>query len=86
MPKRSRKPPAADFNQLARRIVDQATGVSTAKPAKKNAAKKKDPAAVALGRKGGLKGGPARAAKLTKEQLSESGRKAALARWAAKRP
>jgi hypothetical protein len=45
---------------------------------------KKDPAAVALGRKGGLKGGPARAAKLTKEQLSESARKAAQARWAPK--
>ncbi len=43
--------------------------------------KKKSPAAVALGRGGGLKGGPARAAKLTKEQLSESVRKAALARW-----
>ena len=44
----------------------------------------KDPAAVALGRKGGLKGGPARAAKLTKEQRSESARKAARARWARK--
>jgi hypothetical protein len=81
MPKRSRKPPAADFNQLARRIVDRATGEPAAMPTKKKAAKKKDPAAVALGRKGGLKGGPARAAKLTKEQLSESGRKAAMARW-----
>jgi hypothetical protein len=82
MPKRSRKPSAADFNQMARRIVDQATGKAAAMPTKKKA-KKKDPAAVALGRKGGLKGGPARAAKLTKEQLSESGRKAAQARWAA---
>jgi hypothetical protein len=61
MPKRSRKSPAADFNQMARRIVDQATGEPAAKPAKKKAVKKKDPAAVALGRKGGLKGGPARA-------------------------
>jgi hypothetical protein len=43
---------------------------------------KKNPAAVALGRRGGLKGGPARAAKLTKEQLSESGRRAVQARWA----
>jgi hypothetical protein len=85
MPKRSRKPSAADFNQLARRIVDQATGKAAAMPAKKKAVKKKDPAAVALGRKGGLKGGPARAAKLTKEQLSESGRKAAQARWSAKK-
>src|SRR6266568_3394470 len=45
------------------------------------AAKKKDPAAVALGRKGGKKGGPARAAKLTPKQRSESARKAVQARW-----
>ena len=45
------------------------------------AAKKKDPAAVALGRKGGKKGGPARAAKLTPRQRSESARKAVQARW-----
>ena len=44
--------------------------------------KKKDPAAVALGRKGGKKGGPARAAKLTSAQRSESARKAVRARWA----
>ena len=43
---------------------------------------KKNPAAVALGRKGGKKGGPARAAKLTPEQRSESARKAVQARWA----
>ena len=46
------------------------------------AKKKKDPAAVALGRKGGKKGGLARAAKLTPEQRSESARKAVQARWA----
>jgi hypothetical protein len=44
--------------------------------------RKKDPAAVALGRKGGKKGGPARAAKLTPAQRSESARKAVRARWA----
>src|SRR5216684_3296333 len=43
--------------------------------------KKKNPAAVALGRKGGKKGGPARAAKLTPAQRSESARKAVQARW-----
>lgn len=43
---------------------------------------RKNPAAVALGRKGGLKGGKARAAKLTAEQLSEQGRNAVMARWA----
>jgi hypothetical protein len=45
-------------------------------------ARKKDPTAVALGRKGGKKGGPARAAKLTPEERSESARKAVQARWA----
>jgi hypothetical protein len=44
------------------------------------AAKKKDRAAVALGRKRGKKGGPARAAKLTPKQRSESARKAVQAR------
>ncbi len=43
---------------------------------------KKDPAAVTLGRKGGLKGGIARAARLTPEQRSASARKAVRARWA----
>jgi hypothetical protein len=42
---------------------------------------KKNPAAVALGRLGGKRGGPARAAKLTPEQRSESARRAANARW-----
>ncbi len=45
-------------------------------------ASKKNPAAVMLGRLGGLKGGHARAAKLTPEELSESARKAVTARWA----
>jgi len=44
--------------------------------------KQKDPAAVALGRKGGKKGGPARAANMTAKQRSESARKAVTARWA----
>jgi len=43
---------------------------------------KKNPAAVALGRRGGKKGGPARAAILTPEQRSESARRAVQARWA----
>ena len=42
----------------------------------------KNPAAVELGRRGGLKGGPARAAKMTSKERSESARKAAEARWA----
>src|SRR5437899_13044760 len=43
---------------------------------------RKNAAAVVLGRKGGLKGGPARAARLTPEQRSESARNAVQARWA----
>jgi hypothetical protein len=46
---------------------------------------RKNPAAVALGRKGGKKGGPARAAKLTPEQRSESARRAVQSRWAKSR-
>lgn len=41
----------------------------------------KNPAAVALGRLGGLKGGKARADKLSPEKRSEIAKKAALARW-----
>jgi hypothetical protein len=48
--------------------------------------KKKNPAAVALGRRGGKKGGPARAAKLTPEQRSASARKAVQARWSKAAP
>ncbi len=44
-------------------------------------AKKKNPAAVALGRLGGLKGGAARAKKLSKKRRSEIAKKAARARW-----
>ena len=43
--------------------------------------KKKNPHAVALGRKGGKKGGPARAANMTPEERSKSARNAVLARW-----
>lgn len=46
------------------------------------AGKRKNPYAVALGRKGGKKGGPARAAKMTPEERSESAKKAVQARWA----
>jgi hypothetical protein len=48
---------------------------------RKPTGKKKNPAAVALGRLGGLKGGPARAEKLTPKQRSEIARNAVLARW-----
>lgn len=85
MPKRSSKKPS-DINVLANQIVSAATGDSTgsSSPSKKEKAKKKNPAAVALGRLGGQKGGPARAKKLTKEQRHEIARKAALARYGKK--
>jgi hypothetical protein len=48
--------------------------------------KKKNPAAVALGRLGGLKGGAARAKALTPEQRSEIARKAVIVRWNKRKP
>jgi hypothetical protein len=77
MPDRSRKRPR-DLNQLAARLVDEATGNA---PEPVDPDEGKDPAAVALGRRGGLKGGKARAERMTPEQRSEAARKAALARW-----
>ncbi|MDP9269929.1 MAG: histone H1 [Chloroflexota bacterium] len=68
-----------DVNQLAKWIVDESTGQHDPEPPDT-----RDPLAVELGRRGGLKGGPARAAKLTPEQRSESARKAAAKRWGAK--
>jgi len=79
MPDRSRKRPR-DANQLAKLVVDIATG--EAEEPEQDSAEGKDPAAVALGRKGGLKGGRARAESMTPEQRREAGRKAAQARWA----
>jgi hypothetical protein len=78
MPDRSSKRPR-DLNELARQIVDEATGTAPPHP---DPDAGKDPAAVALGRKGGLKGGKARAESLTPEQRSELARRAALTRWA----
>jgi len=51
------------------------------KRSRRKANQKKNPAAVALGRLGGLKGGPARMAKLSAKGRSELARKAVLARW-----
>jgi hypothetical protein len=70
MPKRSRK--SADPNSLAATIVQEAT----AEPSRE-----KNPAAVALGRLGGLKGGKARAAKLSVTRRRAIAQKAAKARW-----
>ena len=72
-----------DFAVKAFRIVQEATEVADDEPSIYVAQKvdEKNPAAVALGRLGGKKGGKARAAKLTPEQRSEIARKAARARW-----
>jgi hypothetical protein len=81
MPKRSssKKRNIRDINVLAAHIVEQATGEATPKDISEQSTK--NPAAVALGRLGGLKGGKARASKLTPAQRKESARKAARARW-----
>ena len=67
-----------DINKLAAFIVDQATNED--KP-KEPEHPEKNKAAQELGRLGGLKGGKARAEKLTAEQRSEIARLAASARW-----
>lgn len=63
--------PEPDVNQLAYSTVQQATGEAPAK----------NPAAVALGKLGGAKGGKARAAVLSAKKRSAIARKAARARW-----
>jgi hypothetical protein len=80
MPDRSRKRPR-DLNQLAKSIVDEATGQTEALPPDT-----RDPLAVELGRRGGLKGGKARAAKLTQEQRTAIAKKAAAKRWSRNEP
>ena len=72
MPKRSSKKPAADPNRAAFDAVRALTGEDD---------DDKNPAAVQLGRLGGLKGGKARAKALTPEQRSAVAKKAAEARW-----
>ena len=66
-----------DANQLAKLIADIATGEIEDEATESE----KNPAAVALGRLGGLKGGKARANSLTPEQRSEIAKKAAAKRW-----
>lgn len=72
MQKRSSRKRTPDVNVIASQIVDKATD---------EAHIVKNPAAVALGRLGGLKGGKARAIKLTSARRVEIAKKAAKARW-----
>jgi hypothetical protein len=80
MPRRSS---IKDEVQLAKSIVDELTADKAEArrgPAERKA-QEKNPAAVALGRLGGLKGGKARAQKLSDDKRKEIARKAAEARW-----
>jgi hypothetical protein len=81
MPNRSSKRPR-DVNALAKLIADVATGQAELPKTDEG----KDPAAVALGRKGGLKGGKARALKLTSSKRTAIARAAAKVRWRKKHP
>lgn len=76
MPNRSSKRPR-DVNALAKLIADVATGQAELPKTDDG----KDPAAVALGRRGGLKGGKARAATLSPARRAAIAKKAAAARW-----
>jgi hypothetical protein len=77
MPKKRKK--IEDTNEAALRVVAQATGEVTAPVIIKVVVK--DPLAVELGRRGGLKGGVARAANLSPERKKEIAAKGAAARW-----
>ena len=82
-----KKQSESDVNVTAFEILQAVTGEpahshnGSDKPAKKKSLPVKNPAAVALGRLGGLKGGKARMAKLSANRRSEIAKKAALARW-----
>ena len=65
-----------DVNQMAKNVIDRIIEL-TEGPEKPE----KNPAAVALGRMGGLKGGTARARSLSAKQRARIARKAAKARW-----
>ena len=85
MPKRSTKGKVTplrqqrDFNQMARAVVEHVERIADEETGK-------NPAAVALGRRGGLKGGKARMESLTPEQRRQLGLKGARARWDSKPP
>ena len=85
MPSRSSKPKKAgtahDFTTIARRVVEQAIGEKLDGSPLENPDKGKNPAAVALGKLGGAKGGKARAAALSPTKRKQIAKKAAAARW-----
>lgn len=83
MAERTHKKRPRDPNQLGKMIVDISVGdVDDRLPTPEEQGK--NPEAVSLGRLGGLKGGKARAKKLTAKQRKEIARRAASMRWAAR--
>src|SRR5215213_5716832 len=85
MPKRSSKPDENEMafdglQELIRRDAARDKGEPVDKPSEETKPEK-NPAAVALGRLGGLKGGKARAEKLSAKKRSEIAKKAAAKRW-----
>jgi hypothetical protein len=81
MPSRSSKSSDHDFATIARRVVEQAIGEKLTGEPLDDPNSGKNPAAVALGKLGGAKGGRARAKALTSEQRADIARLAAQARW-----
>ena len=84
----AKKTKSSDINVTAHEILQALTGEHAGStsfqrdPAKKKSPPAKNPAAVALGRLGGLKGGKARMAKLSAKRRTEIAKKAARSRWA----
>jgi hypothetical protein len=83
MPRRSSKKPTDAQENAEQPASQSADAPAPADPA--HPLNGKNPAAVALGRLGGKKGGEARAKKLTAEQRREIAKKAAAARWKKKK-
>ena len=81
MPKRSKD---HDFATIARRVVEQAIGEHLDGTPLEDPNAGKNPAAVALGKLGGKKGGRVRAQRLSPARRKEIAKKAAAARWKAK--
>ena len=85
----AKKKPESDVNVTAFDILQAVTGEEPCHASPKLTKKKdppaKNPAAVALGRLGGLKGGKARDEALSKKRKSEIARKAAMVRWKSKK-
>jgi hypothetical protein len=81
MPSRSSKVKDHDFTTVALRVVEQAIGEQWDGSPLPDKDKGKNPAAVALGKLGGAKGGAARAAALSPRKRKMIAKKAAAARW-----